>query len=155
MGATAAFRPMVDPAFGVTAGEADERKTILLRATANDHACAVQGVTVLQRRGAEQAPHPARGRPLLLLPARPHVLTLHLAAETTTYFFDGRNGASVPRRRTRSTPTHPALRDPARVLRCAARIGELHLDPRRRGERVVVVVVRLHRRRARPLFCCI
>ncbi|CAK0822213.1 unnamed protein product [Prorocentrum cordatum] len=31
LGATVAFRPMVDPGFGVSAGEADERKTLLLK----------------------------------------------------------------------------------------------------------------------------
>ncbi|CAK0869153.1 unnamed protein product, partial [Prorocentrum cordatum] len=45
LGATVAFRPMVDPGFGVSADEADERKTLLLKASATDHTFAVQGVT--------------------------------------------------------------------------------------------------------------
>ncbi|CAK0903247.1 unnamed protein product, partial [Prorocentrum cordatum] len=45
LGATVAFRPMVNPGFGVSAGEADERKTFLLKASATDHTFAVQGVT--------------------------------------------------------------------------------------------------------------
>ena len=38
------FQPMVDPAFGVTAAEADARKALLRTASANDHDFAVQGV---------------------------------------------------------------------------------------------------------------
>ena len=43
-GATMTFQAMVDPAFGVTADEAEARQALLRRASANDHDFAVQGV---------------------------------------------------------------------------------------------------------------
>eukprot|EP00959_Pyramimonas_sp_CCMP1952_P436928 9148358-Pyramimonas_sp.AAC.1 len=45
LGAPAAFRPLVDPGFGVSADEAEERKTLLMKASATDHTFAVTGVT--------------------------------------------------------------------------------------------------------------